>query len=66
MGDRVRFLGASKEQTMWGSNDDPNPVLTVGETYDVESREVHSWHTKLKLVGFDGRFNSVCFEEVVP
>lgn len=63
-GKSVKFLGASESQVSWGSNDDPNEVLTVGETYDVESADVHSWHTKLHLVGFEGIFNSASFEQI--
>lgn len=63
---KVKFIGASKSQNRWGSNDDPNEVLTPGEIYDVEDVEIHSWHTKLTLVGVEGQFNSVCFEEVAP
>ncbi len=62
IGKQVTFLGASIEQIRWGSNDNPNDILTIGETYDIEDAEVHSWHTKIKLVGFDGIFNSSSFE----
>ncbi len=58
----VQFLGASKEQIQWGNNDDPNKVLTVGQTYSVEYADTHSWHTKIKLVDIDGVFNSASFE----
>lgn len=39
-------------------------VLTLGETYEVERIDVHTWHTKVFLVGVDsGRgFNSVSFD----
>ena len=62
LGKQVTFLGASKEQINWGGNDDPNKHLLVGETYEVEDVEVHSWHTKIKLVGFEGVFNSSSFD----
>lgn len=61
---RVKFLGATKEQTQWGSNDDPNEVLEVGQIYDVERADTRSWHTKLHLVGFKGRFNSASFDRI--
>lgn len=61
---QVRYIGASDTQVNWGSNDDPRGVLVEGEVYEVAAREVHTWHTKLSLVGVKGRFNSVCFEEV--
>jgi len=59
--DRVIFDGADDAQVKWGSNDDPRGLLTVGATYEVEIRDVRSWHTKLKLKGIDGWFNSVSF-----
>jgi hypothetical protein len=54
-------------QVRWGGNADPRGVLTPGETYEVELVSVHSWHTKIFLVGVDcGRgFNSVSFEPVL-
>jgi hypothetical protein len=61
---KVRFLGATPEQISWGGNDDPNPLLTIGEVYEVEDADIRSWHTKVKLVGIEGRFNSVSFEDV--
>lgn len=64
-GDYVKFLGCSKEQINWGSNDDPNPLLFVGDTYYVEKVDIHSQHTKIELRGVVGRFNSVCFE-IIP
>jgi hypothetical protein len=61
IGDKVTFLGCSTHQINWGGCDDPNPILEEGCTYVVESFEVHSRHTKITLVGYKGRFNSVCF-----
>ena len=63
---KVRFASeATIDQIRWGSNDNPNTVLTVGNVYEVSSWEVHSWHTKVRLVGFEHlRFNSVNFTEV--
>ncbi len=58
----VRYIGASIEQIRWGSCDDPRQLLNVNQVYEVESRDVRSWHTKIKLVGIDGWFNSVSFE----
>lgn len=63
-GTKVKFMGCSKEQTAWGSCDDPNSVLFIGDTYYVERVDVHTWHTKVELRGVVGKFNSVCFEEV--
>ena len=64
VGDTVKFLGCSKEQIQWGSNDNPNDVLFVGDRYYVEHMYVHSQHTKIELRGVKGKFNSVCFEVV--
>jgi len=59
---RVKYIGCTDEQVRWGGNDDPRTVLEEGQEYEVEEKEVHSWHTKIKLVGVEGKFNSVCFE----
>lgn len=59
--DLVSFISCSKHQIQWGNNDDPNPILTEGETYQIEDVDIHSYHTKIKLKGYDGWFNSVCF-----
>lgn len=64
VGQHVRYIGASDEQVRWGGNDDPRPLLTEGETYEIIGVAVHSWHTKLAVKGFDGWFNSVSFEAV--
>ena len=63
-GETVRFIGCDKDQIAWGNNDDPNPLLFVGDKYFVEKVEVYSQHTKLTLRGASGRFNSVCFEKL--
>ena len=62
--DVVRFEGQTPEQRRWGNNDDANESLTVGEEYIVHEVEVHSQHTKLRLRGNSGYFNSVCFSLV--
>jgi hypothetical protein len=61
-GDLVRFIGCSREQIMWGNNDDPNNILEVGKVYKIETVDVRSQHTKLTLEGIPGRYNSVCFD----
>ena len=63
VGDAVEFLGCSKEQINWGNNDDPY-MLEKGKCYIVEEVEVHRSHTKLKLQGIEGMFNSVCFIDI--
>lgn len=60
----VKYTGCSQDQINWGGNDDPRDILEVGKTYEVEKTDVHSWHTKTKLRGIDGWFNSVCFASV--
>jgi len=62
-GDNVEYLGCSKEQIQWGNNDNPYSLI-VGRIYIIENVEVHTWHTKLKLKGIIGKFNSVCFKLV--
>ena len=62
VGDTVRFIGCSTEQIRWGNNDDPSRVCLLGNTYLVERVDVFSQHTKIELIGVNGRFNSVCFE----
>ena len=60
---RAIFTGASKDQINWGSNDDPEGYLVIGETYEIERVEEHTRHTKYWI---DGRkYNSVSFEEVI-
>ena len=61
---KVRFVGATEAQVQWGSNDNPNEVLKVGRIYLVDAIKVHSWHTKVRIFGFDGVFNSVSFKPV--
>jgi len=60
-GDTVKYIGSSPEMVNWGANTDPNGVLTKGKEYTVEYTEVHTSHTKLKLAGYEGKFNSVSF-----
>jgi len=57
------YTGATDAQVRWGGNSDPGGVLIEGRVYTVEHTDVHTWHTKIKLVGIDGWFNSVCFED---
>jgi hypothetical protein len=59
---KVKYTGCSKEQEQWGGNDNPEAKgLIVGNIYEVEKTEVHTWHTKMFLKEIDGKFNSVCF-----
>jgi hypothetical protein len=63
VGDVVEFVGCSKEQINWGNNDDTKN-LNIGNRYIIEGVEVHRSHTKIKLQGIVGMFNSVCFVDV--
>ena len=60
----LKYIGTDDAQVKWGGNADPRGVLTEGEIYQLERQDVRSFHTKVKLVGIDGWFNSVSFEEV--
>ena len=62
--ENVKYIGCSQLQSSWGGCDDPRKLLKIGRIYEVEKTEVHSWHTKLSLVGIEGKFNSACFETV--
>lgn len=63
---RVRYNGASDAQVAWGDCSDPRGVLVEGDVYELESSHVYNWHTKYHLDGFEGGFNSLCFEGVTP
>jgi len=63
-GDKVKFIGADADQIKWGSNDDPNLVCNYKDVYEIDEVEIHSWHTKIRLVGIKGIFNNVSFENV--
>ena len=62
-GDKVIFTECTQEQINWGTNDDPNEILTKDKIYVVSDVDIHSSHTKLTLDGIKGRFNSVCFNK---
>lgn len=61
----VKYIGATDSQVKWGGNDDPRGILVEGNIYEVIDKEVHSWHTKYTLGGFEQyQFNSVSFEPI--
>lgn len=63
---KVKFLGSSDAQVSFSGHDDPRKYLVIGEIYELERKEVHTWHTEYYLKDFSGLdFNSVCFEEVL-
>lgn len=64
IGEKVKFKSSSPEQVTWGSNTSPDNLLNTEDTYEISNVEVHSWHTKIELVGIKGHFNSVSFEYV--
>lgn len=49
------------DQVRWGGGDDPRERLVPGEIYSVRAVEVHSFHTKLDILGW--KFNSVFFRQ---
>jgi len=58
---RATFLGGLFHP--FGGTIDPTGILVQGETYDVATIEVHTWHTRLYLVRFEGlAFNSALFK----
>jgi hypothetical protein len=63
IGNIVIFLGCDQDQINWGNNDSPNENLIVGNEYVISLVELHSWHTKISVVGCDKKFNSVCFRK---
>jgi hypothetical protein len=64
IGEKVKFISSSQEQVNWGSNTNPDGILNTDTTYEISYVEVHSWHTKIELVGIKGQFNSVSFDYV--
>ena len=61
IGDKVKYIGGTKEQSRWGGCSDTSK-LKEGKTYTITNVSFHSWHTKIELDGREGKFNSVCFE----
>ena len=64
VGNTVKYLGCTKEQTMWGNCDDPHMLIRDG-FFIVTDVEIHRYHTKLTLKDIIGKFNSVCFEKIL-
>ena len=62
VGDTIVFTGCDDMQHGFGSHTGNYKLLQIDSSYVIEHIEVHSWHTKLYLVGYEGSFNSVCFE----
>jgi len=58
---KVIYDGASQEQINWGGNNDPRGLLVVGNAYEIEDIDIHSYHTKIKLKGINGWFNDASF-----
>ena len=65
IGDQVRYIGNTPEFLRSGSPYNSTSQLIKGNTYLVEHVEIRAQHTKIKLIGVDGNFNSVCFEKAV-
>lgn len=64
-GDKVVYIGSTDSQVNWGASDDPRGKLARGNQYVVDETEIHTWHTKVRLVGIEGRFPSVSFEDAL-
>jgi hypothetical protein len=62
-GTPVTYIGVDQHQINWGSCDDPRDILELNKEYTIEYTDVYSWHTKVKLMGIEGDFPSVAFEE---
>ncbi len=62
---KVIFKECCDAQANFGGERDPRDFLTLGKTYELESREVHSSHTLYYLNGYTYGFNCACFEEYV-
>jgi len=63
-GHKVKFIGATKDQIVFGGHDDPNGILKIGEKYIIDHTDIRSCHTKVILVGYEKyRFNSVSFDD---
>jgi hypothetical protein len=61
-GTEVVFQRSSKEMVQWGSHDNPDGILVIGQTYTVDHTEPHSTHTKVYLQEVPGKeFNSCSF-----
>jgi hypothetical protein len=56
-GDKVKCI--SDYENHWGNCEQIKNNLVVGEVYEVEKVEEHSWHTKVWLKGYKNPFNSV-------
>jgi hypothetical protein len=64
IGDKVIYIGCSKEQINWGNCDDPKMFLIENTVqYIIKEVEVRSQHTKLTLEHIPAKFNSVCFKK---
>ena len=63
VGSKVKYLGYTKEQVMWGSNDTPD-MLMLNHIYEIIDVDAHRQHTKVQLKGISGRFNSVHFQVI--
>jgi len=59
---KVKYKFPPMEHHSFGRCDDPRDLLSEGEVYQVESKDVSSWYTLVKLVGISGHYNSVIFD----
>lgn len=59
--DIVVYTGATHEQVAYSHGNDPRGLLFHGRKYVVVGVEVYPWYTNIRLMGVNGKFNSVCF-----
>jgi hypothetical protein len=65
-GTKVKYIEdyVGDDSVNWGSHEDPRGVLKDGKIYTIDRTEVHSWHTKVFLKGYEDKsYNSVWFED---
>lgn len=61
---KVVFTGCDEDQQRFGRYTGDTSQLVIGKEYTLDYVIVHDWYTEYFLEGFEGSFNSVCFEEV--
>jgi hypothetical protein len=62
----VKCISTDKDIQKYGHAKGNLDCLEIGNIYNVESVDIHSWHTIITLKGIDGTFNSCLFENIHP
>ncbi|MGI6612716.1 MAG: hypothetical protein ACOX0Z_04090 [Candidatus Nanosyncoccaceae bacterium] len=60
---RLRYNGGTQSLPQAGCTDPSD--LVIGDTYKVSHEEVHDCYTNVYLVGHEGCYNSLWFDEVL-